>query len=283
MIAGADPRVVVVAYNNTDDLTACLAALGSALPIVVVDNGGDDAVEQLCSRLGADYVRSPGNVGFAAAVNQGIGFAAPGQDVLLVNPDAQVSAADVRRLVAHLHADDRLAAVSPSLREPAGSARVQWPIPSPREAWVEALGLRKWIKGRQHFVIGAVLLLRSEALRTLGGFDERYFLYAEETDWQLRAIRAGWRVAVAPGIEALHLGSGSSSDEGRRSLLFHRGVEIFVRKWYGDWGWHCFRIAVLVGAALRAAAGAGLRMEHLRRLKMYAIGPVRAAGRVHAP
>ena len=50
------------------------------------------------------------------------------------------------------------------------------------------------------FVIGSILLIRAAALAQVGAFDERFFLYAEETDWQFRARRLGWRSALCPEV-----------------------------------------------------------------------------------
>src|SRR5207247_3678936 len=105
---------------------------------------------------------------------------------LLLNPDAVIAPGELERLQEFLHGpgNDRVAAVSPRLRGPDGAEqRVQWSFPTPGRAWAEALGFGR-LPTRRTFVIGAVLLLRWEALRQVGLFDERYFLYAEEADWQ---------------------------------------------------------------------------------------------------
>jgi GT2 family glycosyltransferase len=276
-----DPHVLVVAYHNTADLDRCLATLANHLPVLVVDNGSDDEAHELCRRYGVEYLRSPGNIGFAAAVNLGLGSVPCDRDVLLVNPDALVSPSAVRRLADRMRAEPRLAALSPRISDGNGEqARVSWPVPSPGRAWVEAVGLAPWWRRSREFVMGAVLLLRREALDDVGLFDERFFLYAEETDWQLRALNRGWRIAVEPSIEAAHGGSASSSDEGRRQALFHRSAELFIRKWHGGLGWQVFRAAVVAGAIARYVVSAGSRQEHAQRLRLYLGGPARLAGPV---
>ena len=60
--------------------------------------------------------------------------------------------------------------------------------------------------------MGAVLLVRRTAFEEVGGFDEAFFLYAEETDLMARWRRAGWRVLFAPAAEVVHEGGRSGGD-----------------------------------------------------------------------
>src|SRR5690606_22197724 len=126
--------------------------------------------------------------------------------------------------------------------------------------WLEAFGLARFSRGAR-FVIGSVLLLRSEALAQVGGFDERFFLYAEETDWALRAHRLGWRHRSVPEVEAVHAAGGTSTDPRRREAHFHASQERYLRKHFGAAGWQSARLAVILGSLLRAAVLRGDRSE----------------------
>jgi len=267
--------VVVVAFHNTDDLRSCLGALGGWGDLAVVDNGGDDAVAQIVRDVGGRYIRPNGNLGFAAAVNVALTNRLPGQHVLLLNPDALVRPDDAAALVRQLETDPGCAAVAPRLLEPdGGPQQTAWPVPSPREVWVDALGLRRWFPPRRRFLVGAALLLNGAALDDIGHLDERYFLYAEECDWQLRAQLRGWRVAQADNVCVTHIGGASSQSSERREILFHRSAEAFGRKWYGRRGWAVMRAASVTGAVLRLAIAATgpARGEHARRLRIYLRG-----------
>jgi GT2 family glycosyltransferase len=273
-------HVVIVAYGPPDDLDRCLAALDGTLDVTIVDNSSSAAVAAVADRRVADYVDAGRNLGFAAAVNLALdrlGDEEP-RDVLLLNPDATLQPAQIARLHEHLHGRPRLAAVSPRLAGTDGAEhRVEWPFPSPGRAWLEAFGLGK-LPARSSFVIGAALLLRWEALQEVGRFDDRFFLYAEETDWQRRARARGWRSEVCRDVIASHVGAGASSDAPRRELLFHSAHELYLRKWHGRLGWLAYRSAVVVGAALRAALlRSERRREAARRAVLYLRGPVRAA------
>ena len=112
---------------------------------------------------------------------------------------------------------------------------------------------------RRSFVIGAVLLLRWEALSEVGLFDERFFLYAEETDWQRRALASAGRRRCARSVVARHRGAGTSTDPLRREVLFHAAQETYIRKWHGVAGWWSYRTAACLGATAVRLSLAGER------------------------
>ena len=86
----------------------------------------------------------------------------------------------------------------------------------------------------------------------MGRFDERFFLYAEETDWQYRASNLGWTSALCPEVVATHVGAGTGGDTNERDIRFHASNERYMRKHYGTSGWRIFRSGVMAGALVRA-------------------------------
>jgi GT2 family glycosyltransferase len=275
---------VVVAFGNPHQLDSCLAAIGQNFDLVVVDNSSSADVHAIAEAHGARYVDSGRNRGFAAGVNVALEplLAGEPRDVLLLNPDASLRAEDVTRLANCLHEarNRNVAAISPRLIDPeGGDQRVVWPFPSPRRAWGEAIGLTEPRACGGTFVIGAALLLRWEALRVVGLFDERFFLYAEETDWQRRAFALGWRSLLCVDVVGVHAGGGASDDTAHREVLFHAAQETYIRKWYGSGGWWTYRAAALVGATARAILLRGdRRAAAARRALLYARGPRQRAG-----
>ena len=272
-----DPLVVVVAYHAADLLDRCLSGLGGEFAVLVVDNSSDADVADVAARHGSGY-RAPGhNLGFAGGVNVGCA-ARDGRDVLLLNPDAVISPSAVRRLHARLDRDRALAAVAPAQHEPGGGteARVAWPFPTPGGAWLDALGLGHLRRG-QDFLIGSVLLLADRALRDVGGFDDRYFLYAEEADWQRRAADLGWRVALCPDVTATHVGAGTGGDPVERETHFQASHERYVRTHHGTSGWWSYRTAALFGSAVRTVVRTGgRRQDAALRYRLLRRGPLRA-------
>jgi GT2 family glycosyltransferase len=133
------------------------------------------------------------------------------------------------------------------------------------------------------YAIGSVLLLRAEALEQVGGLDERFFLYAEETDWARRAHNLGWRHRVVPDAHAVHVGAGTSGDAKRRDLHFYASQERYYRKHFGAAGWQSVRSAGWLGATVRGMLLKGeRRAQAWRRAALYARGPVRAESRLPA-
>ncbi len=273
-------HVVIVAYGDPEGLERCLGALRGSYPTIVVDNTSSLDVQRVAVTAGARYIDPGKNLGFAAGVNRALAsLSLRGADVLLLNPDAVIDASALARLHDILCDHPDAACVAPAQHAPGSiaAAPVCWPFPTPVGAWAEALGLGRF---RRHwdYVIGSVLLLRGEALASVGGFDERFFLYAEEADWQRRATRAGWRIEYASDVEAVHVGAGTDPDTDRRRLRFHSGVEHYVRKWHGSLGWASYRAATVLAAVRRAVAGPGeRRRSSLRLALLYVRGPARAA------
>ncbi|MBN0042171.1 glycosyltransferase [Cellulosimicrobium cellulans] len=279
--AALPPEVVVVAYGSPAMVRDALAPLAGKYPITVVDNSSLPEIREITELAGGRYLDPGRNGGFAAGVNHALAHRqVPGADVLLLNPDAVVTPEDVQTLHRALHAAPGIASVGPQQVDDDGvRARVLWPFPSPAATWVEAVGLARLRRtpAERSFVIGSVLLLNAAAVDDVGGFDERFFLYAEETDWAYRAVRSGWRHAVVPEAHALHIGGATSSDPARRETHFHASQERYLRKHHGRTGWALARAGAVVGAAARSVALRGdARESARRRLRLYLAGPVRA-------
>ena len=290
--AGASaPRgieVVVVAYGRPDLLARALEPVLS-LPVTVVDNSSSPHVAEVCARLGVRYLDPGHNGGFSAGVNHALQQRLrPDDDVLLLNPDAVVGLDDVRRLHQALLDDPALASVAPAQVDEAGRpAKVSWPFPSPSRTWLEAFGLHHVLgrlEPREGFVIGSVLMLRREALAQIGGFDEDFFLYAEETDWAYRAHRLGWRHREVPEALATHAGAATSADSTRRDTHFHASQERYLRKHFGAVRWQLARAATVLGSSARGAVLRGDRGRRARaRAALYLPGPLRAEAALAVP
>lgn len=274
-------HTVVVAFHGAEALDRCLGALGHA-HVTVVDNSSSAAVAEVAERHGASYSDPGRNLGFAAGVNVALReiLSGPPVDVLLLNPDAALEPPSRDRLMAFMRNAElqRVGAVAPRLVGTDGfPQQTLWPYPSPLRAWADAAGLSR-VPSRDQFAIGAVLLLRWEALQEVGLFDERFFLYAEEADWQRRALNCGWHTRICNEAVSVHVGAGTSDDPVKRERLFHAAHEIYIRKWYGMAGWLFYRAAAIMGAGVRAVLlRAERRQEAVRRLSIYARGPCRVA------
>ncbi|MCK0110539.1 glycosyltransferase [Ornithinimicrobium sp. F0845] len=278
-----DPEVVVVAYGAPDLLAEALGSV-AGLTVTVVDNSSRADVRETCEAAGVRYLDPGHNGGFGTGVNYALERRLqPGSDVLLLNPDARISVEGARALHTILRAAPALASVGPAqVDEDGKTARVSWPWPTPLGSWIEAIGLGRLNKS-EDYVIGSILMLRAEALAQVGGFDEDFFLYAEETDWARRASLMGWRHASVAAVPAIHVGAGTSIDSERRSAHFHAGQERYFRKHHGAAGWQVARGAQFVGSLIRSALLRDRRKaDACARVRLLRLGPRNVEDLLHS-
>lgn len=223
--------VAVVTWNAADHVARALAALPPDMELIVVDNASTDATVDIVQSVAphAVILRNSANVGFAAAVNQAVRAARPGEYLLLLNPDATVDARSIGELVARCDAEPDVAVASAVVVDARGRPERTAGGSEPTLLGVACheLGLSS-LAGRRalyrsgsltetqdrDWVAGTCMLMRRRALEEVGGFDEAYFLYAEDIDWCRRAREAGWRVTVVHGAVATHDGSRSVGQAG---------------------------------------------------------------------
>ncbi len=271
-----DVEIVVVAYGAPELLRGALAPV-RGFAVTIVDNSSMAEIERIAREEGAAYWDPGANLGFGAGVNYALARRRlPGADVLLLNPDAVVAAEVIGRLRESLHVEPRIAAVGPAQVYADGShQQVTWPYPRPLQYLASAVMLGGLVSVEPRYVIGSVLLVNSAALEEVGGFDEDFFLYAEEADWEYRAHKAGWRNVAVDDVTALHVGAGTSLDLDRREVFLHAGLERFLRKHYGWWGWQVARWSIVVGGIPRVLVFRGQRGRAARaRMDLFRRGPV---------
>jgi GT2 family glycosyltransferase len=225
----SQPRVavVIVNWNGRDDTLACLDAVLESdyaeRSVLVVDNGSEDgSAGAIRARFPSASVLETGrNLGFAAGNNVALDrlkHDPPGY-VWLLNNDARPDPCALSALVALAEADPGLGAVGSVLVgldgtiEAWGSGSVSFRSGLPRHnlAPTEPVDV--------DYLVGASLLLRWTALAAVGFFDDRYFLYWEDTDLCFRLREAGWRLGVAGDALVRHRGQAST---GLRSPLWDR-------------------------------------------------------------
>jgi GT2 family glycosyltransferase len=239
-------RVCTVILNwNQPAMTADCArsVLAQEVPggqaVVVVDNGSTDANRaalRAALPAGCGLIQNVRNRGFAGGMNVGIRHAlrAGHEYVWLVNNDAFPEPGCLAALAGALDGDPRLAAVGPALfgtdgREQFALGRVGW---NPLTTEVFPAGECPGPLGEGYWLSGTAPLLRAAALAALGGFDERFFAYWEETDLFLRAARRGFLLRAVPEARCQHLGSASTGG-GESPVAWHmiaRNAWLFLRK-----------------------------------------------------
>jgi N-acetylglucosaminyl-diphospho-decaprenol L-rhamnosyltransferase len=277
---------VVINYETADLACNCVSSVladTSAGPVelVVVDNGSrDDSVARLhAAHPAVRVVTAPGNVGYSRAVN--LGTAATRAPVIAVlNADTRLEPGAASALVGLLGEEPRLAAAGPRIRNLDGT---DYPSGRIFPSVVDAIGhglLGLWwptnpftTRYRQldadpaaarlvDWLSGAAIWLRRSALDDVGGWDERYFMYLEDTDlcWRLR--HAGWDVAYEPSAEVEHVQGASTSRRPYRMLIeHHRSAYRFSKVRFTG-----ARALLLPFAAVYFTLRAGMAMaEHMFR------------------
>ncbi|MGA2520003.1 MAG: glycosyltransferase family 2 protein [Acidimicrobiales bacterium] len=265
---------VVVNHDAGEVLLACVASLlaDGVDDVIVVDNASSDgstrALEAAYPQI--TVVRTGANLGYGAGANRGIAVA--GTDLVLVsNSDVAVHAGARAALVGALEADPTLAVVGPRIEDPDGtrypSAR-RFPSFAAAAGHALLVGVAPGNRFTRRYrmadldasgtaevdwVSGACFLARRRALTELDGFDEGYFMYAEDTDLCWRARRAGWGVAYVPGAVVTHLHGVSTARRPYRMLLaHHRSVLRFASRTTTGWRRLALPVVALV-LALRLA------------------------------
>lgn len=276
---GCDLSVVVVTHNGRDlalrTLRSALAASGELRSEwIVVDSGSSDgtpeAIEAEFDQV--EVLRVP-NRGFAAGNNVGIARAA-GRYVLLLNPDVEIREGTLAELVAALDSRPDVGIASVVQRD--GDGALQYSMrrfPTPLRDLGESLFAAHWPffgtlqeletraeryrrESSPDWVVGAFMCARAEAIASIGGMDERFFLYSEEIDWCLRVRRAGWDVRHLPSMSVVHYAG--RRDRGDLMAQLAHSRSLFARKHHSRLGALGIRAALALGHLLRIAARAPL-------------------------
>ena len=213
--------VVIVAYRSEATIANAVASVidhPAVAEVVVVDNASPDTSAAVASAAGATVVRRLINDGFGAGCNAGVSMT-NSPLILSLNPDAAVMPGTIDGLVHHLLAQPRAAVVGSRLVDGNGDhqpSRRRDPAPwrAPLEPGLAALLDHRHYRRRSSvsvdWVSAACLLVRRVAFEAVGGFDERYFLYSEETDLCRRLRHAGWTIDWIDGFPTVHVGGHSA-------------------------------------------------------------------------
>jgi GT2 family glycosyltransferase len=249
--------VVIVSYRCAELLDECLRSLADQrgevdVEVLVVDNASGDGTAEAARRH--DWATTEAleeNLGFGRANNLGLARAT-GRSVLFLNPDTVLPPGSLRATLDELWHRPDVGLLTPRLVTPDGGLdrRCKRGFPTPFSSLCYFTGLDGVLRGPRatrytvgtlpedragevEGISGAFMLGRAEALAEVGGFDEQFFMYAEDLDLCLRFIAAGWKVRYWPGAEVLHVGGGSGSGGLRTAAAdaaYFRTMGPFMRK-----------------------------------------------------
>ncbi|MCC7371776.1 MAG: glycosyltransferase family 2 protein [Chloroflexi bacterium] len=214
-VVAASASVIIVNYNGAEKIEACLRSIlregRPATEIIVVDNQSTDGSAELIeARLPTvRLIRSARNGGFGYGCNLAAQHAT-GEYLVFLNPDTEVRPGWIDGLIGSLErhpeagmttsrilltrTPDRLNAAGNELHPTGLSLCRGVGQPHGRYPQDEEIGL----------ISGAAFAMRRALFQTLGGFDEAYFLYVEDTDLSVRVRLAGYTIRYVPASEVLH-------------------------------------------------------------------------------
>jgi GT2 family glycosyltransferase len=289
--------VVLVSWNARDHIHPCLSSLAEHsshldLELIVVDNASSDGTAAAVRDLYPDatLIENSENTGFARASNQGM-RAASGDLLLLLNTDTYVTDDVIGRAVELINGRPEIGMLGCRLAYPDG--RVQHNANralSIRRTLFERLWMYKLLRPSRRpqallggywehdseaevdWLAGAFMMLRRELFDTSGGFDERFFMYGEDSEWCMRLRRMGYRILFSPEPGTVfHVGSVSADavwTEKERLRLCHVGGLESYEAIHGRVMGLGYRVAEVLGAGTRFAAysliGAVRRTEYFR-------------------
>lgn len=296
MAAGASLAVVLVHYHTPALAAEAMAALirdlqaegerGPTAEIapgdvewLLVDNGSDAAGRELLAGLPVRLLEPGRNLGFAGALNLAVASSCAPL-LLLMNPDVLVMPGCIGALVRCLRAgaaaagprfywdSERRFLLPPTEVRTRRDEVLSWLATARGGRWAERARRRSRAHCRRHWAAaapmrsydlpGSLLAVTREAWQHIGGFDEGYRLYFEETDWLMRLRQAGLEARFVPGAEAVHLVGRSAAAEGQAGRWFEDSARRFRRRYYGEWFAQGLERAARWGAA-RGWGGGGAR------------------------
>lgn len=275
--------VIIVSYFVCDEVRECLRCLREVpedIEVFVVDNGSTDGTREMLRDEYGDWpalrpIMLEENLGLAAGNNVPLPLL-EGEYVLILNPDTLPTAEAVQRMIRHLDSTPDIGVVGPRQLYEDGTPHSsfhhrRWGLGHmalftlfPRSVlrhWYDRPGrLRACDAG---FVSGACLMMRTSIYREIGGYDEAFFLCAEDTADLCRRVKEhGHRVRYITDAEIVHYGARSYGHAKPFSLLKTcEGRLFYARKWSGAAGFAFIYALVMGNSALKMAIYACLAIR----------------------
>jgi N-acetylglucosaminyl-diphospho-decaprenol L-rhamnosyltransferase len=272
--------VVIVSHSAPDLLRNCLRSLELHPPrvghgVTVVDSGSPDSTpEMVRSEFPEVRLIAGPNIGFSAANNLVLRNS-DAEYVLLLNPDTALTEGALDSCLDRMASDQGIGMVGCKLLTPSGeldhACKRSFPTVLGAIAHFAAVGRREGAAkrlsqyratdlgddepGEVDAINGAFMLVRREAVSSVGPLDEGYWLYMEDLDWCYRFWQRGWRVFYEPRATVIHVKGGSSGARRRmrQEVAFHRGMGRFYRKFYAPHRPSAESLAVYLGILLKLA------------------------------
>ncbi len=258
MTTNPDLSICIVSHNTRDLLRDCLGSLPEACPewsweVIVTDNGSQDgSVTMLREEFPrAKVIENAANLGYTAPMNQAL-REGRGRYLVQLNPDTVVRPGAFAAMASYLDENPQVGIATPKVLNRDGSLQKQcrrsaarpWDVISyfsglsrlfPRSPFFGRY-LKEYLAeddvAEVEAVSGSCMFIRRAVVEQIGYLDETFFAYQEDTDFCLRAGKAGWKVMYAPLGEVIHFGGqGGAKVQAYRSIrAWHHSYFLYYRK-----------------------------------------------------
>ena len=232
MSSSSQVTVVMIAYGWSDHNRDYF----DHFPTVIIEN---NPLARHQPPKNATLIQNKVNTGFAKAINQGAA-AASTDYVLFVNEDCLIQPAQVDALLAAAE-QKKWSVISPSLVDETGHRQTQYqqPLPSFSTLFLEwtPLHLLRMSQSSTVTLPGACILIKKDVLKKLSGWDERYWLWWEDSDFSYRLQQAGIAFGIDHSIQVTHVGGETFAplaSSWKRHVFFH-SLRIFSHKHFSSW------------------------------------------------
>lgn len=284
--------IIIVNWNTKELLSRCLESLVSSkglifdkspltkktkdksrenlflTEIIVIDNASTDGSQEMVAQKFPFVVllKNKENLGFSKANNQGIKIA-KGKYILILNSDTIVKKTAIEILIDYLEQHREIDIIGPKLINPDGSPQANCgrfptlPIVAIM-LFKEHFGGSNLVRSspltskQVDWLMGAAFVAKKEVFETIGGFDEKIFMYMEEVEWFYRAAQSGFKTYFLKDAEIVHLGRGSAKKGKTDPILnIYKGILYFYQKHRTFWELILVKLLLKTKALLALAIG----------------------------
>lgn len=276
-----DLSIIIANFNTKQLLADCLESIlkqdiSSKFRVVVVDNGSSDGSVEMVEKKFPDVlvIKSDKNLGFSKANNLGI-KAGGAKYYLLLNSDTIVPGKALESLVDFMERSQfgvgscKLKNKDGSFQPNAGDLPFGLPLFFWLSGWDDILPkireylpsfhrkFKSFYQGEREvgWVSGSVMIIKREVIEKIGVLDESIFMYCEDTDYCIRAKKAGFKVGWTDKVSIYHLGGGSSKNARLTQWIGEFKGLLYIYNKYLGWGMaFILRLGILLFMVVRMAA-----------------------------
>ncbi len=270
--------IIIVSYNVKHFAEQCLCSVKEAIQnieaeVIIIDNNStDDSTAYLQSKFPwVTFLQNKHNEGFAKANNRALAEA-KGNYILFLNPDTILPEDALEKCIFFYEQNIQAGAVGVRMLDGSGSflPESKRAFPSPLVSLYKMLGLSSLFPSSPLFgkyalgylaqnevhvvdvISGAFMIVPKFILDNTGGFDERFFMYAEDIDLSYRVQKAGYQNYYLGDVAIVHFkGESTKKNDLRYVKVFYGAMNLFVKKWYRGAGAWLLRQGMQAGIAAR--------------------------------